>query len=74
MLTTDEAKRMSAIMLHGSPKTKTKADHIVRQLLMLPDAIRVNFDEVKAFLYELLVNEKKSTKSKRSKKEKKANV
>ncbi len=59
MLTTEETKRISAIMLSGVPKTEEKADHIIRQLLTLPDAIRANFDEVKAFLYELVENEKK---------------
>jgi len=61
MLTTDEVKRIAAIMLHGAPKTKPKAEHIVRQLLMLPDALRADFDEVKAFLYDLVELEKQRT-------------
>ena len=59
MLTTEETKRIGKIMIDGAPKTRVKADHIVRQLLMLPDAIRVDFDAVKKHLYEIVENEKK---------------
>lgn len=62
MLTTEETKRIAAIMLSGSPKTKTKAEHIVRQLLMIPDAVRVDFDAVKAHLYDLIKNEQRKEK------------
>lgn len=65
MLTTEETKRIALIMLSGAPKTKPKADHIVRQLLLLPDAIGVDFDAVKEYLYEVVENEKKRPKNRK---------
>lgn len=59
MLTTEETKRIAKIMIDGAPKTRPKADHIIRQLLMLPDAIRVDFDSVKKYIYEIVENEKR---------------
>lgn len=57
MLTTEETKRIAKIMFDGGPKKMERIGNVVRQLQMMPDTIRVDFQAVITYLIEVLENE-----------------
>ncbi len=50
MITTEEAKQIAKIMFDGGPKKSARIGNITKQIALLPDAVRVNFDAVRSYL------------------------
>ncbi|MFA5235085.1 MAG: hypothetical protein WC390_11860 [Sulfurimonas sp.] len=57
MLKTFEVKRIALIMFKSNKPTESNVRFIIKQLQMMPDTVRANFEVVKEYLDDLLKNE-----------------